>query len=70
VSVRRRAVRERVERDRARKAQWDATSASLNRLKALVDTKIAAGDKIITHAEVNAACSASSGSSNSAGSET
>ena len=61
MSVRRRAVRERVERERAKRERWDATSASLNRLKALVDAKVAAGESIITHAEVNAACASPSG---------
>lgn len=54
MSVRRRAIRERVEREGMRRADFERTKASLKRMQAMCERKIAAGETNITVEELNA----------------
>lgn len=54
MSVRRRAIRERVEREGMRRADFERTKASLERMRAMCERKIAAGETNITTEELNA----------------
>lgn len=54
MSVRRRAIRERVERDKARRRGWEKLSTELTALSKLLGRKIAAGEKTVSIEEINA----------------
>ena len=55
MSIRRRAIRARVERDAKLKKGRDEMTRSLNGLKAMLDRKSAAGETKVTQAEIGAA---------------